>query len=630
MSKSKHTGSVPNHSKQRAKRQQRQAAHRRKHWRHKQELKRLATRRATEEPQPTPTARGYLGQRFWEALQLDEALERVGIAKSGGISIGCVLLVVLLFGIMNVQSLSSLAEAIGQDVALCAVLGIQSLEAKILYRTLSAISVPQYQTWMKEILQALQRNPRTASQCAGVVAGDETPVAKPYGPHMPGVRMIYMHSSKVFSLGYDIASTHYADWEKNYPLFCAIYQPNEAKQAEIIAERERKELQIDRRKATDIIRWLKHQVEQQNAPPLVELSGNQLTAKLRQQIEQELQLPWVGISGQHRVYTLQGEASAHNTKALLRRDLDHCWIELPDLGCRIAFLGPATCSLGEVLLVVGEYMDAPGRQLYVLPRQEQAQAVEKMSWVLRRAQEGPPPGKLHLMLDLLRLSREAGIRAQTAVFDGWYWVPWFLNAVLKLGFKRAVVPAKNGLRYVYKEQGYGLEELWALWREKDFVSLTYREKPYRLLSRTVCITELGAVQLVFVHVLCPRGRILRHLVLLCTDLRYPPLDVLRAYLLRWKIEVCYRECKQNHGLGQFHARTFETIYGQLLMSFLAYLCVTVTRLLTKTLQHKTLGWIKRHYFNSLVHLGRLPSGELVIELSGALLDDYGLPDFCFT
>ena len=37
-----------------------------------------------EEPSPTPTARGFLAQRFWEALDLDEALEQEGIVKVGG------------------------------------------------------------------------------------------------------------------------------------------------------------------------------------------------------------------------------------------------------------------------------------------------------------------------------------------------------------------------------------------------------------------------------------------------------------------------------------------------------------------------------------------------------------------
>jgi hypothetical protein len=81
-------------------------------------------------------------------------------------------------------------------------------------------------------------------------------------------------------------------------------------------------------------------------------------------------------------------------------------------------------------------------------------------------------------------------------------------------------------------------------------------------------------------------------------------------------------------LSQFHARTWETIYGQILMSFLAYICLSLTRLLTTRLRDFTLGWIKHHYFNSLVGLSTLPDGETIIELSPTLLDVYGLPAFC--
>jgi hypothetical protein len=630
MSKTKKTGSTPNHTKQKAERQKQKQQHRRKHWRQKQELKKLAVCRAAQEPKPTPAARGYLGQRFWEALHLDAALERVGISKQGGLAVGCILLVVLLFGVMNVKSLTALSTAVSQDLALCAILGIQALEHKMLYRTLAAITVEQYQAWMSEIVEALQQDPRTASQPNGVVAGDETQAAKRYGFKMPGIRTIFVHSTKIFSLGYDIASTHYADWEKDYPLFFGIYQPSEAKQAEIRAAQKRKELKIDRRKADDFIRWVQSEIEQGNTPQVIELSGNQLNATLCHKVERELQIPWVGISSQRRVYTLEGEREAQKAKVLLNRNLDRKWVELTDIGCRIAFLGEATCSLGQVMLVVAERMDDTVRQLCVLPAQETAQAVDMLTLVLRRAQEAPPAGKLHLMLDLLHLSRQAGIRAQTAVFDRWYLVPWFILAVLALGFKRVIVPAKKGFSYEYKGQAYDLPDLWALLKPDDFEPVTCRGRPYLLLSRTVRIKDLGRVQLVFVQVLSRKGQVVRRFVLLCTDLHFAALDVLRAYKLRWKIEVCYRECKQHHGFGHFHARTFETIYGQLFMSLLAYICVTLVRLLTEKLKDKTLGWIKNQYFNSLVRLTVLESGETVIELSGDLLDNYGLPDFCYS
>ena len=627
MSRVMRTGSIPNHTRQKVEGQQRKRQRRQKHWRQKQQMKRLRAKKAMEEPKPTPKARGFLAQRFWAALHLDEALEGVGIVKTGGLAVGCILLVVLLFGVMNVTSLSALAEAVGQDLALCAVLGIQALEQKMLYRTLAAITVTQYQAWMSQMVRTLQQDPRTASLPSGVTAGDETQVSKRYGAKMPGIRVIFLHSEKIFTLGYDIVSTLYADWKKHYPLFFGIYQPDEAQQARIAEAKECQQLKVDRRKADDFVRWLRHQVEEGKQPQVVELSGNQLSPRMRGELD-DMGVTWVGVSDQRRRYTLDGETEEVKAKGLLARTVEPPWINLDDVGYRIAFLGTATCTLGQVMLVMVEHMDDAVRQLHVLPVQEKAEATALLSLVLSHTPDDVPAGKLRLMLDLLRLGRQGGIRSETATFDRWYFVPWFILEVLALGFKRVVIPAKAGFNYTYGGQTYDLPELWELWRPQDFENVTCRRRPYRLLSRQVGMKDIGVVQMVFVEELDRQGEVVHRFVLMCTDLRFPPLDVLRVYKLRWYIEVCYRECKQNHGLGHFHARTWETIYGQILMSFLAYICLSLTRLLTPRLRDRTLGWIKCHYFNSLVRLSISPSGETVIELSPALLDDYGLPAFC--
>jgi hypothetical protein len=627
MSRVMRTGSIPNHTRQKVESQQRKRKARRKHWREKQQMQRLQAKKALEEPKPTPTARGFLAQRFWEALDLDEALEQEGIVKAGGLAVGCILLVVLLFGVMNVTSLCALAEAVGQDAALCAVLGIQALEQKMLYRTLAAITVTQYQAWMRQVVRTLQQDPRTASLPGGVTAGDETQVSKRYGTKMPGIRVIFLHSEKIFTLGYEIVSTLYADWKKHYPLFFGIYQPDEAQQARIAEAKERKKLKVDRRKADDFVRWMRHQVEEGKQPQVVELSGNQLSPRMRGELD-SMKMAWIGVSDQRRRYTLDGETEAVKAKALLARDVERQWINLDDVGYRIAFLGIATCTLGQVVLVVAEPMDDVVRRLYVLPVQDRVDATALLSLVLSHTPDDVPAGKLRLMLNLLRMGRQAGIRSETATFDRWYFIPWFVLEVLALGFKRVVIPAKAGFNYTYNGQTYDLSELWELWRPQDFEDVTCRRRPYRLSSRQVSMKDLGVVQMVFIEELNRRGEAVHRFVLMCTDLRFAPLNVLRVYKLRWYIEVCYRECKQNHGLSHFHARTWETIYGQILMSFLAYICLSLTRLLTACLRDHTLGWIKRHYFNSLVCLSTSPDGETIIELSPTLLDIHGLPAFC--
>jgi IS4 transposase len=135
------------------------------------------------------------------------------------------------------------------------------------------------------------------------------------------------------------------------------------------------------------------------------------------------------------------------------------------------------------------------------------------------------------------------------------------------------------------------------------------------------------VQLVFVRQLSRHKKVLRSFVLVCTDVQFAPAAVLEAYLLRWRIEVAYREVKQNHAFGRTLSTELEQVYGQLVLSFLAYTCLSVTRLLTARLQDKTLGWIKREYFNALVEFRIAVDGSLTILFPPWLLDSYGWPEY---
>jgi hypothetical protein len=72
----------------------------------------------------------------------------------------------------------------------------------------------------------------------------------------------------------------------------------------------------------------------------------------------------------------------------------------------------------------------------------------------------------------------------------------------------------------------------------------------------------------------------------------------------------------------------EQVYGQLVLSFLAYTCLSVTRLLTARLRDKTLGWIKREYFNAVVEFHIAADGTPTLLFPPWLWDNFGLPEYC--
>jgi hypothetical protein len=556
--------------------------------------------RAARNPKKEPKARGCLVVCFWKWLKLDACLEKVGVSK-GGMPLGQILMVVMLFGLLNASSLSDVAKKVNEDEVLRGILGIERLEMKQVYRGLGMLTVEDYQAWMGCIVRELQLDVRTRSRREGVLIGDGTQVKRSHsqkrGKKRRWLRIIYLHSEKRFDYGYEVESTHYADREKDYVVLFSIYVPSAEQEAEKKATRERKEMKLDLRRVADRITWLKHLVTQGEKPEWIELGGQELTARMRAVME-ELNVLWVGISGKNRKYHLRGRAKS--AKALLKTKHSQQWLTLPDLGYQLYWLGAATCTMGEVVLLLVEHMASGQRQLYVLPPQSQENAIAQMTRVLERDQE-KDKNHLDLMVALVEKSLLAGILAETGVFDRGYMSPEFILAVLKLGLKRVIIPAKKSFNYLVNGTTYALSELWTLLSEDDFQTVTAGHRIYQVASHQVHINGLGKMQLVFVRQLSRRNHtVWRSFVLVCTDVHFVPTDALRAYLLRWQIEVGYREVKQNHAFGRTLSAELQVVYGQLALSFLAYNCLSITRLLTARLHNQTLGWIKRQYFNAVV------------------------------
>jgi hypothetical protein len=348
---------------------------------------------------------------------------------------------------------------------------------------------------------------------------------------------------------------------------------------------------------------------------------------MRQEVE-ALEVDWVGVSGQRRVYHLKGRAKAQPAKTLLKVKHSQKWLDLPDVGYHLLWLGAAECALGAVVLVVAEHLASGHRELYVLPPQTEEEALERVTRVLVRDLETADESRLDLMVDLVDQSVQAGIQAETGVFDRGYFSIRFILQVLKVGLKRVILPAKKGVHYRVADTIYDLPDLWPLLTDSDFQAVANEHRTYQIASLQATLGDLGLVQLVFVRQLARHHKILRSFVLVCTDVQFAPAAVLQAYLLRWRIEVGYREVKQNHAFGRTLSADLEEVYGQLVLSFLAYTCLSVTRLLTARLHDKTLGWIKREYFNARVEFQIAADGALTILFPPWLLDSLGLPDYC--
>jgi len=569
--------------------------------------------------------------RFWEHLRLGELLHKAGVKqKLKGLPAATLMLVALMFGVCNANSVSDLTAKAQIDPVLLEACWVQGLERKQLYRFLGQVSEASYLDWLGDIVRELNRDPRTATQRHGVVIGDDTTVFK-FGKKMPYVTLVYKASGQRFGLGNIIVSVHYADWHKDFPLFFDFWRPTPQQIEAAQAKRERKRLKVDQRKPADVARWIEHQVQHGTAPDLTILHGTQFGPVVVGKCE-ELGLAWIAVGGgrpQYIVVRPDGHTiSRASAKDLLKRAYRRSeWIELTDVGYRVVLVGEAEVEgVGRVSLLVAEDLTDQERTLFITRVDSDAAVLQRVELAFAQHVDADT-SRLQVMLRLLHLARQAGVQAETAVFDRWFYVTGFITQVLALGFARVIIKAKRDIPYTYHGQTYTIDQLWRLIPAKRLRRQRVRGQWVKLAALKVGHGELGRVRLVFVKELAAHNKIVQQYVLMCTDATFENERVYRAHKLRWKIEECYREVRQNHGLELYHARNFHANFGHVALSFLSYLCLAVTRLLTPKLQNKTLGQVKQRLFDAWVELERC--GEwLIVKFGARFRREVGLPAYC--
>ena len=623
-------GSVPRQAQRTATKRRRQAK-REQRQRARQSWPPVKAGRMAKEVKAQPQARSYLVRQFWEHLRLGELLHQAGVKKKfKGLSAVTLMVVALTFGVCNANSVSDLAAKAQADPVLLEVCWAQGLERKQLYRFLGQVTDTMYLAWLGDIVRELHRDPRTATHRHGVVIGDDTTVFKS-GKHMPYVTLVYQSSGQRFGLGNIIVSVHYADWHKDFPVCFDFWRPTPQQLQAAQAKRDRKRLKVDQRKPDDVARWIEHQVKHGQAPDLAVLHGAQFGLVVIGKCE-ELGLAWMALGGGRRQYLVGrpdgSRISGVTAQALLtRRYRAGEWIELTDVGYRVVIVGQAGVEgVGGVSLLVAEDLADQARSLFVTRADSDEVVLQRLELAVTQHAEADT-SRLQVMLRLLQLARQANVQAETAVFDRWFYVTGFIVQVLALGFARVVTKAKRDISYTYHGQTYTIDQLWRLIPAKRFRRQQVRGQWVKLMALRVWQDSLGQIKLVFTKELGAHNKILQRYVLMCTDPAFRNDQVYRAYKLRWKIEECYREARQHHGLELYHSRNFNANFGHITLSFLSYLCLVVTRLLTPKLRTKTLGQVKQLVFDALIEVERGDHG-FIVKFSSRFRHEVGLPAYC--
>ena len=220
-----------------------------------------------------------------------------------------------------------------------------------------------------------------------------------------------------------------------------------------------------------------------------------------------------------------------------------------------------------------------------------------------RSYEAKHRTKLELALSMISRAVKAGICPGYVLFDSWYSWPWFIQAIRNIHRDIHVVCRlkDSNVHYCYNGRKYKLSELYQKIRNgfrKDArtglllkrikVTLPDCDEPVVILfSKGYQEPELEPVN----------GRKKKKepawVAFLCTNPKLHSSSIIKKYIKRWPIEVCFKECKQMLGLGKDQSNDFN---GQVNSSTLSFLRYNILNYLNIAENYSTMGGL----FESLV------------------------------
>ena len=220
-----------------------------------------------------------------------------------------------------------------------------------------------------------------------------------------------------------------------------------------------------------------------------------------------------------------------------------------------------------------------------------------------RSYEAKHCTKLELALSMIQRAVKSGILPGYVLFDSWYSWPGFIQSIRKIHQDIHVIcRLKNSnVHYCYNGGKYRLSELYKKIRnsfKKDLrtglllkrvtVTLPDSDEPVVIVfSKGYREPELEPI----------KGKKKKEepswVAFLCTKPKLHSSSIIRKYIKRWPIEVCFKECKQMLALGKDQSNDFNSQVCATSLSFLRY---NVLNYLNAAENHSTMGGL----FESLV------------------------------
>ena len=219
----------------------------------------------------------------------------------------------------------------------------------------------------------------------------------------------------------------------------------------------------------------------------------------------------------------------------------------------------------------------------------------------RRSFEAKHYTKLELALMMIKSAVNCGIVPGYVLFDSWYAWPDLINGIRNINENIHVICRlkDTNVQYEYKGQKYKLSKLY----EKVKNGLKRDQRTGLLLKRVTVKLSKSDQEAVIVfskgyrepEVDTIKGKKKKKeskwAAFLSTNTRLHASTIIKKYIKRWPVEVCFKECKQQLELGRDQSNDFNAQVFATTVSFLRY---NILNYLNKFENYSTLGQLFDH------------------------------------
>lgn len=211
--------------------------------------------------------------------------------------------------------------------------------------------------------------------------------------------------------------------------------------------------------------------------------------------------------------------------------------------------------------------------------------------------------------ELVNWALSKGLNFQGILFDSWYLNKDFVALIEENG-KSWVSRIKSDRLISWQGKNISVACYRDKLQEKDFTETIIKKRKFRIHSKCFPVKSLEGrkIRLVFVQEYDKKKKAWTKVVVLATNqVTWHSDKILKNYLLRWSIEVFFKDSKQHLGLGAYQMRKLKGIKRHWCLVNLAYVFLVKVKLTSSLLnklshQLKTVGQLCSYYKDQVTEM----------------------------